>query len=548
MLTVRDSLEIGRLSEARILAGEHGLSREIKSVTIMDIPDLPNWLSGGELVIAGVLFQQCFSRELVDAFADKGIAGLVTKEKFIRNVPPELFDYCSDIGFPIILAPADCNWGQIMNPIINHIVQEPYLIIEEGQNFHYALLKSMVEGLSLSEMCSKIYSSTGMNLALMDNDLHLIGFSDSFDWKECTRNLNSGNIQYSGIHFQGMDNFNVYIYSYTNILLRSLRLKLLLYPVVMSGTKYGYIVWAIDESVAQSKPTETIRIQQFALVLILHFIQQNEIINSTRRFNGLVMDQLLQENDLTQERAEALLAPLDKKIHRRYYAVSLLYEESDSAASFVERNNLLGGFHNLVEKHIDSSDHILIFEKSNSQILLVPYPTDNIDYLVKRLIELFLEATGLPKVYVGISEPTVLRNIKSAFLQAGHAAGYLLSVKSDKPYMSYGDLGVLKFFMDNEGNLDERFLRSTYETYMTPLYRHDEAHKTELVRTLELYLANNCSKTETEKQLFIHKNTLRARLETINKILSCNIDCTEDLFNLQLALKLRYFYDPRRGE
>ncbi|MEG1189895.1 MAG: helix-turn-helix domain-containing protein, partial [Oscillospiraceae bacterium] len=59
----------------------------------------------------------------------------------------------------------------------------------------------------------------------------------------------------------------------------------------------------------------------------------------------------------------------------------------------------------------------------------------------------------------------------------------------------------------------------------------------------ELYISNNCSKTNTEKQLFIHKNTLRARLSTINKILGCDVDNMEDLFKIQLALKLRYFFD-----
>jgi hypothetical protein len=65
------------------MAGDLGLDREIKSVTIMDIPDIAAWLTGGELVIAGVLFQQCFSKVLIDDLMKKSVAGMVTKEKFI---------------------------------------------------------------------------------------------------------------------------------------------------------------------------------------------------------------------------------------------------------------------------------------------------------------------------------------------------------------------------------------------------------------------------------------------------------------------------------
>ncbi|NLH00723.1 MAG: hypothetical protein GX488_02270 [Clostridiales bacterium] len=548
MLTVQDALSIGRLKGSKILAGSSGLDREIKSVTIMDIAEIAEWLSGGELLIAGVLFQQCFSRKLIDALMNKGIAGMVTKEKFTSRVPPELFEYCDRIGFPVVLAPADCNWGQIMNPIINHIVREPYLIIEEAQKFHDALMRAMIDGVSLSEICSMVYASTGMSLAITDNDLHLIGFSGNFDWKSWTRNISYSDLQYSGIMYQSPDESNVCVCFYTNPLLHSVSKKLLFYPVTLNHTKYGYIIMAADESLGIPKPTETIKIQQLSLFAALHSAKQNEISNATRRFNGLLMDQLLQESELTQERAEAILAPLGKKIHRRYYAVQFLYEKLDSVHSFVRQNNLLGKFHEMVENQISRSNHILIFEKSDSQILLIPYPAENFDDLLLKLRSIFLDATKLPGVYIGVSDPLPLCDVKNALTQSGHAANYLFSVKSKEPFFRYGDLGVLKFFMDNEGKLDESFLRGIYDAYITPLTEHDRTYHTELLETLELYINNNCSKTETEKQLFIHKNTLRARLAAINKTLNCDVDNVEDLFKIQVALKLRYFYDMRRKD
>lgn len=547
MFTIRESLSVGRLSEAKVIVGNSGLDREIKSVTIMDIPDIADWLTGGELVISGVLFQQCFSKVLVDALVQKSVAGVVTKEKFIRQVSPDLFEYCNVIGFPIILAPEDCNWDQIMNPIIKQIVRKPYLIIEEGEKFHNTLMRAMIEGVSLSEICSRIHRSTGMSLAITDNDFHLIGFSENFEWKECTRKLCAESMKYSDISYQTPDENNVFIYSYSNALLRSQKLKLLFYPVTLNHVKYGYVVLSTDENQREPQPSNTMRIQQLSLFVALHSAKQNEISNATRRFNGLLMDQLLQANNLTQERAEALLAPLDKKIHRQYYAVQFLYEELGNIDSFVQRNNLLGQFHALMESQIENSKHILIFEKSNSQILLIPYPTENFYTLLVKLRGLFLEATMLSRVFIGVSEPTPLINIKNAFTQAAHAANYLLSLKSDESFCMYAELGILKFFMDNDGKLDEDTLHKIYDAYITPLNEHDEAFHTELLNTLELYIKNNCSKTETEKQLFIHKNTLRARLATINKILNCDVDNVEDLFKIQLALKLRYFYDSRNN-
>ena len=252
MITVREALTTGRLTEATILVGAGGIDREISGVTIMDIPEITDWLTNGELVIAGVLFELCFSKDFVDRLIDKNIAGVVTKEKFVHAVPPELFDYCDKMDFPVILAPADCNWGQIMNPITGYMVRKPYLIIEESLKFHDVMMRATIEGVSLSEMCGRMCQFTGLSFAVFDNDLHIIGFSGDFDWKTYSRSISLGNIQYAGFSFQTLDDNDVYIYSYTSMLLRSISKKLLFYPVTLNHVKYGYISISVDEYVASA--------------------------------------------------------------------------------------------------------------------------------------------------------------------------------------------------------------------------------------------------------------------------------------------------------
>lgn len=543
MITVRDALSIEQLKDMEIKAGgPQGLDRNITTVTIMDIGNIVDWLQGGELLIAGVLFEKHFSKMFVDQLMEKGIAGIVTKEKFTQEVPLELFAYCDLVGFPILLAPAYCNWGQVMNPILNSIIRKPYLIIEESQKIHFTLISAMINGISLSEICTKLCESTGLSHAIMDNDLHVIGFSNDFNWKEYTRGLQTNMLQYSGIHFQTLDDNNVHTYSYTSQELQALGLKLLFYPVISNHTMYGYVVLALPEGTAELPPAEIVKIQQLGLIVALHSAKLIEISNATRRFNELLMDRLLQESNLTQAKAETLLASTGKKIHRQYIAVYFLYEELNSIDSFVQQNNRIGLFHDTVERQIDDSNHILLFEKAQSQILLIPYPAKKIDALLLQLRNIFLTTTGLTDVYIGVSDPTPLAEIKNAFMEASRTANYLLSVKSNRPFFRYENLGVLKFFMDNEGKHDEHFIRSIYNAYIEPLIVYDKKHHTCLLDTLELYLKNNCSKTKTEQQLFIHKNTLRARLNAIGKVLGCDVYSTEDLFNIQLALKIRHFY------
>jgi GAF domain-containing protein len=69
------------------------------------------------------------------------------------------------------------------------------------------------------------------------------------------------------------------------------------------------------------------------------------------------------------------------------------------------------------------------------------------------------------------------------------------------------------------------------------LLRYDERRETQLLATLEQYLADRRVGTTTARKLFIHANTLRQRLDRIQKLTGLEL-ATEDLLSLELAVKL----------
>lgn len=86
---------------------------------------------------------------------------------------------------------------------------------------------------------------------------------------------------------------------------------------------------------------------------------------------------------------------------------------------------------------------------------------------------------------------------------------------------------------------------SSLESLMPPgfldLMRYDEDNDTALVQTLRRYLELNQNKAQTAKELFIHPNTLKYRLNQINQILKLDLTNTDDLFIvLQSFILLRY--------
>jgi purine catabolism regulator len=102
--------------------------------------------------------------------------------------------------------------------------------------------------------------------------------------------------------------------------------------------------------------------------------------------------------------------------------------------------------------------------------------------------------------------------------------------------LEYGELGVRRLlYLIFDHPEVERFLEET----LSPLASYDEEWESELVDTLKVYLEQGANLNSTARALFIHRHTLRYRLEQIADILKVDIDSQEVLLNLQIAFLIK---------
>jgi carbohydrate diacid regulator len=66
-------------------------------------------------------------------------------------------------------------------------------------------------------------------------------------------------------------------------------------------------------------------------------------------------------------------------------------------------------------------------------------------------------------------------------------------------------------------------------------------HEVDLVKTVEIFFANNCVPSETARALNIHRNTLAYRLDKITSLTGLDPRRFEDAVQIRLALTLRSF-------
>jgi sugar diacid utilization regulator len=106
----------------------------------------------------------------------------------------------------------------------------------------------------------------------------------------------------------------------------------------------------------------------------------------------------------------------------------------------------------------------------------------------------------------------------------------------DSRVLSFDDTGAYRLLLPAMSD-DPAELERFYTDTIAPLVAYDEQYGTELVLTLEAFLANDGSMAATYKQLFTHRHTIRYRLERVKELTGLDVNSTDGRERLGLGLK-----------
>jgi sugar diacid utilization regulator len=84
---------------------------------------------------------------------------------------------------------------------------------------------------------------------------------------------------------------------------------------------------------------------------------------------------------------------------------------------------------------------------------------------------------------------------------------------------------------------DPEEVRRFYEDTVEPLVDHDRQYRTDLLGTLETYLANDCNMNATARAVFAHRHTVAHRLTRVRELTGLDPSLGEDRERLGLGIK-----------
>jgi purine catabolism regulator len=85
--------------------------------------------------------------------------------------------------------------------------------------------------------------------------------------------------------------------------------------------------------------------------------------------------------------------------------------------------------------------------------------------------------------------------------------------------------------------------REFVESVLGGLLTYDECHRSDLVRSLEVFMAKNRSWESASLSLHVHRQTLRYRLSRVTDLTGRRLDNMDDLVDLHMALKIHRIMD-----
>ena len=155
-LLLSDILKLDIFKDAEIIAGRSGKNNEVSFVTIMDVPNIAEWLHGGEMLLVAGIFEKCCNENFFRSVKRKSVSAIITKYAYASAVDDNIRFVCEELCIPIIAVSAGISWSDIMIPITQLIAKMQYELIYQSQQFHSALMRSLIRGESVAQLCGNI--------------------------------------------------------------------------------------------------------------------------------------------------------------------------------------------------------------------------------------------------------------------------------------------------------------------------------------------------------------------------------------------------------
>ncbi len=544
-VSIEQILKLGALSQARVLAGARGLDRTVSSVTVGEVPDIAEWLSGGEIVLSTMFAltndtdrQRDFCRRIMAA----GAAALFVKPKrFVGAFPLDILEIAEKRGFPIVEVPQEVRWTRIMQEAMEVLIDRQASLLEKSQEIHRELLDVVINGGGWEEVASAAARLIEKPVLVLDVSLEPLGVSADFPWPEAElhRLLDRPAVR---ARFEGLARSP----SKLMHLVEEGVPPLFAVPIIVSHSCLGYVSTITERS--ELDEMEKVALEHAATVAAVEMARDQVRFETEVRLKGDFVDDLIGGRFSSEDSLLRRASFLGCDLSRGATVVVADVDEfertmADRQLSEAEVQRLKARFFNRCTRLVTETEpSSLVSLKSDRVIVFLTGPSavdaKAIERLTTRLQGRAREVADL-SVSVGVSRFTAeLAGLRKAFEEALAALKVGRKLQGGASVMHFDGVGSYKLLLSIWEH-DPEELRSLYMETIDPVDRYDAQNDSQLVKTLVTFLENDENLSKTAEDLYAHRHTIRYRLQKIGDLAGLSVFKSEEKERLSLGLKAR---------
>ncbi|HEY2421852.1 MAG TPA: PucR family transcriptional regulator ligand-binding domain-containing protein [Neobacillus sp.] len=524
-VSVQEALTLPALTGVKVLGGASGLDRIIRSIDIMEEPNIFPFVQEGQFLMTtayGIKDDYQTQRQLIPKLVEKNLAGLMIKlsKGYVIKEIQTMIDEANKHHFPLLEMPESFSHTTVIEAIYT------FFSLEEGKNYktleeaHQKLMQTVLNGGGINEICHTLYQIIQNPVAIVGSDDMILGSFPKSSWT--SRNVaaylknKSDRIPVGGRSFQARH-----------------------IPIIIKDYHYGTI--SVLEVSHKINALDIAIIESSAAVASINIINQMLVREVETRHKNEFLFQWMQErfhsSTVLLERAHILGIQLELVKDILVLDIDQFEEvRANDSDGIYTATHLKGVIRFHIEKTLKSLNLMyLIGDKGGTVLILIERKNkEELKQIAQKISDQVFEETNYTCT-VGIGRPREqLSELPASYDEAIKAIQMGRSFHNRHKVIHFDDLGLLRLFIHSNQAETRQFISEL----IYPLIEYDEKNNTELIKTLESYFQCNGNMSKVAKQLFTHYNTIAYRVERIQQISKIDLDHEEDRLSLHLALKL----------
>ncbi|MGH7776782.1 MAG: PucR family transcriptional regulator [Candidatus Dormibacterales bacterium] len=507
-ITVAEAMRLSSMARARVAAGRNGLDRVIRSVNMMEVPDIAGYLREGELLVTTAYpLRESASAlgELVPMLAKRRLAGLALKpNRYIEAIPGQMLAAADRLDFPVIELPSDASFNDVLADVLGTILNRQAVQLERSRAIHDRLTAVVLSGGSLSDLVRALAGLVQHPAAILDSHGRILAsspvpLSDSLEG--------------------------------TNREVREIRI---------GHVHHGEIaVWS-DQALPEDA---LVAMEQATTVAALQMAQARAILNREQRYRTTFVQELVSGRAVDREAALQSADALGWDLSTPRAAFLVEVERPDGAPIVVAGKPLEEQLLRCLQGALGPAAFAWALPSGAAALATIPEGESGEQTAAALRGEIL---RSLPRMEVSVAMGGLYAEV--ADLHRTYQEAYEAMVIGRDLYsrgfvVRHQDLGLYRLLFQ----LPPESLQSYCDETLGPLIAYDRQHKGALVKTLQTYLKSGRNMAKSARELYVHYNTLRYRLAQIEQLTGGLDSHPTSRLGLEMGLHIRRVLLAKQG-